>query len=29
MTKGSPRQNDTLWWNRDVEEVVAKREYVT
>ena len=25
MTKGPPRHKDTLWWNRDVEKVVAKR----
>ena len=26
MTKGPPRHNETWWWNRDVEEVVAKRK---
>ena len=26
MTKGPPRHKDTWWWNRDVEEVVAKRK---
>ena len=25
MTKSPPRHNDTLWLNRDVQEVVAKR----
>ena len=30
MTKGPPRHKETWWWNRDVEEVVAKRKrYVT
>ena len=26
MTKGPHRHNETWWWNRDVEEVVAKRK---
>ena len=26
MTKGPSRHKETLWWNRDVEEVVAKRK---
>ena len=26
MTKGPPRHKETWWWNRDVEEVVAKRK---
>ena len=26
MTKGVPRHNETWWWNRDVEGVVAKRK---
>ena len=25
MTNGPARHKDTCWWNRDVEEVVAKR----
>ena len=26
MMKGPPRHKETWWWNRDVEEVVAKRK---
>ena len=26
MTKGPPRHKETWWWNRDVENVVAKRK---
>ena len=26
MTKSSPRHKETWWWNRDVEEVFAKRK---
>ena len=26
MTNGPPRHNETWWWNRDVEKVVAKRK---
>ena len=26
MMKGPPRHKKTWWWNRDVEEVVAKRK---
>ena len=26
MTKGPPRNKETWWWNRDVEEVVVKRK---
>ena len=26
MTKGPSRHKETWWWNRDVEEVVAKQE---
>ena len=26
MTKGPPQYNETWWWNRDMEEVVAKRK---
>ena len=26
MTNGPPRHKKTWWWNRDVEEVVAKRK---
>ena len=26
MTKGPPRYKETWWWNRDVEEVFAKRK---
>ena len=26
MTKGPPRHTETWWWNRDVENVVAKRK---
>ena len=26
MTKGPPRHNETWWWNRHVEEVVAKQK---
>ena len=25
-TKGPPRHKETWWWNRDVENVVAKRK---
>ena len=26
MMKGPPRHRETWWWNRDVEEVIAKRK---
>ena len=26
MSKGTPQHKETWWWNRDVEEVVAKRK---
>ena len=26
MTNGAPRYKETWWWNRDVEEMVAKRK---
>ena len=29
MTKGPPRHKETWWWNRDVENVVAKLRCVT